>query len=128
MVHSCNPGSFFLVIPDIFNRESILFLFRMDPRYQPAGMTTGVFSIKTTSSIYLTYPSTDVLVFTPYFWKVFLFFFTPSLPPTFAHFFSIMTWALPCQILNGYLTVRPLITSIIHQFLEETAHVCRCLS
>jgi hypothetical protein len=31
------------VIPDIFNRESILFSFQMDPRYQPGGMTIGFF-------------------------------------------------------------------------------------
>jgi hypothetical protein len=28
-----------MVIPDIFNRESILAFFRMDPHYQPVGMT-----------------------------------------------------------------------------------------
>lgn len=81
MVHSCKIRSFFLVIPDKCYRESILpsvmpdsfyrasiwSSFRMDPRYQPAGMTTGTFSIKTTSSIYLTYPSIDTPVFTPYF-------------------------------------------------------------
>jgi hypothetical protein len=44
-VHSGKPGSLFLIIPDIFNRESIWVSFRMDPRYQPAGMTTGVFSV-----------------------------------------------------------------------------------
>jgi len=55
---SGKPGPLFLVIPDIFhhestriyvipdicNRESILVSFRMDPRYQPAGMTTGLLS------------------------------------------------------------------------------------
>jgi hypothetical protein len=44
-VYSGKQESFFLVIPDSFNRESILVSFRMDPRYQPAGMTTGVFSV-----------------------------------------------------------------------------------
>jgi hypothetical protein len=44
-VHSGKPGALFLIIPDIFNRESIWVSFRMDPRYQPAGMTTGVFSV-----------------------------------------------------------------------------------
>jgi hypothetical protein len=44
-VHSDKSGSFFLVIPDSFNRESILVSFRMDPRYQPAGMTPGVFPV-----------------------------------------------------------------------------------
>ncbi len=34
-----------MVIPDIIYRESILVAFRMDPRYQPAGMTLGVFSV-----------------------------------------------------------------------------------
>jgi len=44
-VHSGKPGSLFLVIPDIVNRESILVSFRMDPRYQPAGMTSSVVSV-----------------------------------------------------------------------------------
>ncbi len=43
--YSDKPGSLFLVIPDIFYRESILVSFRMDPRYQPAGKTTGMFLV-----------------------------------------------------------------------------------
>jgi len=41
---SGKPEFLFLVIPDIFNRESTLISFRMDPRYQPAGMTTDILS------------------------------------------------------------------------------------
>jgi hypothetical protein len=48
-VHSGEPGSFFLVILDSFNREAILVTFRMDPRYKPAGMTEKGMSCPTLS-------------------------------------------------------------------------------
>jgi hypothetical protein len=38
-VFSAQTGSHFLVNPEIGSRESIWDLLRMDPRYQPAGMT-----------------------------------------------------------------------------------------
>ena len=44
----------FLVIPDILYRESILVWFRMDPRYQLAGMTTGMVSAEPTTQCHLT--------------------------------------------------------------------------
>jgi hypothetical protein len=54
---SGKPGFLFLVIPAIFYRASIFALFRLDPRSQPAGMTTGFFRLTHKINLIRHYPS-----------------------------------------------------------------------